>query len=247
MAAASAAAALAAAAPVAGISSARCEQSLQSGFVSASVFSVSPELRAIVRPGILWWQGARVVARDPRLDPLLAEAEVRVRANPPDESVSVRTMYKRVGLDPTKTRPSNEALLRRVRKGQPLPRINSLVDVINWCSFEFQLPYGLYDAAHVKGPVTLRLGRDGEEYAGIRKDTVHVGGRITLADEEGPFGNPTSDSARTMVTTDTTDALVVVYSPVDLAPARLVSVLDKTAERLANIAGGVEVSRTVPS
>ena len=54
-------------------------------------------------------------------------------------------MYKRVGLDPTKTRPSNEALLRRVRKDQPLPRVNSLVDVINWCSVEFQLPYGLYD------------------------------------------------------------------------------------------------------
>ena len=29
----------------------------------------------------------------------------------------------------------------------------------------------------------MRLGRDGEEYAGIRKDTVHVGGRITLVDD----------------------------------------------------------------
>ena len=211
----------------------------------AAHFALSPELATIVRPGVLWWQGARVVDRDSRLDPLLAEAEARVRANPPVESTAVRTMYKRVGLDPTKTRPSNEALLRRVRKGQPLPRVNSLVDVINWCSFEFQLPYGLYDAAHVSGDVTLRLGRDGEEYAGIRKDTVHVAGRITLVDEIGPFGNPTSDSARTMVTTNTRDALVVVFAPVDVPRARLESVLDLTAARMADTAGGAEAARVV--
>jgi DNA/RNA-binding domain of Phe-tRNA-synthetase-like protein len=212
-----------------------------------SCFSVSVELRSIVRPAILWWQGAQVVERDSRLDPLLAEAEARVRARPPEESASVRTMYKRVGLDPTKTRPSNEALLRRVRKGQPLPRINSLVDVINWCSFEFQLPYGLYDAAEIRGDVVMRLGHEGEEYAGIRKDAVHVGGRITLADDEGPFGNPTSDSARTMVTTTTHDALVVVYAPADIARARLELVVDTTAARIAQIAGGTEITRRVDS
>ena len=54
-------------------------------------------------------------------------------------------MYRRFGVDPTKTRPSSEALLRRVRKGDALPRVNNLVDVINWCSLESQLPFGLYD------------------------------------------------------------------------------------------------------
>lgn len=213
--------------------------------MSGPSFTLAAELNGIVRPGVLWWQGARVVDREAGLDSLLAAAEERIRAHPPAESASVRTMYKRVGIDPTKTRPSNEALLRRVRKGQPLPRVNSLVDVINWCSFEFQLPYGLYDAAHVQGVVTLRLGRDGEEYAGIRKDAVHVGGRITLADDRGPFGNPTSDSARTMVTTETRDALVVVFAPVDVPKARLESVLDTTSARMADIAGGVEVARLI--
>ena len=113
-------------------------------------------------------------------------------------------MYKRVGLDPTKNRPSSEALWRRVRKGDPLPRVNSLVDVINWCSLESQLPFGLYDAGRIEGPVVLRLGHPDESYAGIRKDQVHVAGRLVLADATGPFGNPTSDSARTMVTVETT-------------------------------------------
>ncbi len=176
-------------------------------------FTLDPALASIVRPGVLWFDAASVVERDHRMDAPLAEAEANVRMNPPIETTAVRTMYKRVGLDPTKTRPSSEALLRRVRKGDTLPRINSMVDVCNWCSFEFQLPYGLYDAAQIQGDVTLRIGREGESYPGIRKDEVHVGGRIALVDATGPFGNPTSDSARTMVTTATSRALLVYRGP----------------------------------
>jgi DNA/RNA-binding domain of Phe-tRNA-synthetase-like protein len=205
--------------------------------------TLAPELAAIVSPGVLWWIGATVVDRDPRLDTLLPAAESRVRLAPPAESAAVRAMYRRVGIDPTKTRPSNEALLRRVRKGESLPRINSMVDVINWCSVEFQLPYGLYDASRIEGPVTMRLGRGGEAYAGIRKDEVHVGGRITVADARGPFGNPTSDSSRTMVTTGTTGAMVIVYAPREVAGSQMARVLDTTAERIQMICGGREAGR----
>ena len=208
-------------------------------------FTLAAELTAIVKPGLLWWSGATVVAHEHRLDPLLAEAEARVRVTPPAESAAVRTMYKRVGIDPTKTRPSNEALLRRVRKGDAIPRINSLVDIVNWCSLEFQLPYGLYDLSKIAGPVTVRLGAEGESYAGIRKDDVNVGGRITVADTVGAFGNPTSDSARTMVTTATTEALVVVYAPAEIPTAQIRRVLDVTSSRMAEIVGGRETARVV--
>ena len=200
-------------------------------------FTLAPDLVAIVRPGVLWLEGAVVVERDPRLDGPLARAEAAVRVNPPEETAAVRTMYKRVGIDPTKRRPSSEALLRRVRKGGALPRINSMVDVCNWCSLECQLPYGLYDAAHIEGDVVLRLGVDGESYPGIRKDEVHVAGRITLADGQGPFGNPTSDSTRTMVTTATTRALVVVFAPRELDAGRLDRVVDLTAQRMHEFTG----------
>jgi len=209
-------------------------------------FRLAPELAAIVRPGLLWWSGATVVAHEHRLDPLLADAEARVRLSPPAESAAVRTMYKRVGIDPTKTRPSNEALLRRVRKGDTIPRINSLVDIVNWCSLEFQLPYGLYDLSKIVGDVTMRLGAAGESYAGIRKDDVNVGGRITMADSVSAFGNPTSDSARTMVTTTTTEALIVVYAPAEVPSAQTLRVMDVTATRVAEIAGGVEIARNRP-
>ena len=200
-------------------------------------FTLAPDLEAIVRPGVLWLDGATVVEREPRLDGPLAQAEAAVRVNPPEEVAAVRTMYKRVGIDPTKRRPSSEALLRRVRKGEGLPRINSMVDVCNWCSLEFQLPYGLYDAAHIEGDVVLRLGKEGESYPGIRKDDVHVGGRITLADNRGPFGNPTSDSARTMVTPATTRALVVVFAPREIDARRLDRVVEVTAQRMEEFTG----------
>lgn len=206
-------------------------------------FSLAPELASIVRPGVIWWSGATVVLHEHALDPLLAEAEARVRIAPPAESAAVRTMYKKVGIDPTKTRPSNEALLRRVRKGDTIPRINSAVDIVNWCSLEFQLPYGLYDSSKISGTVTMRLGAEGEKYAGIRKDDVNVGGRITVADDVGAFGNPTSDSARTMVTPATTELLVIVYAPIEIGKVQLERVVATTAERLQLILGGVERAR----
>ena len=208
-------------------------------------FALHAALADIIRPGVLWLDEATVVEREPRMDAPLAAAAAAVRANPPAEVTAVRTMYKRVGLDPTKTRPSSEALLRRVRKGDSLPRINSMVDVCNWCSLEFQLPYGLYDADRIDGEVELRIGREGESYPGIRKDDVHVGGRIALADRRGPFGNPTSDSARTMVTTSTRRALLVVFAPLSFDVRHLARVVDTTAARMLEFTGAHEVARVI--
>ena len=195
---------------------------------------VSPDLASIVRPASATAEPVVVVERDPALDAPLRESAVRMRAaqESADITAMVRTMYKRVGLDPTKTRPSSEALLRRIRRGDELPRINRLVDVINWCSLESQLPFGLYDLDRIQGDVVLRLGLPGEEYAGIRKDAVHVAGRLTLADAVGPFGNPTSDSARTMVTVATTRALVVIFAPAPLPSGDVNRVLALTTQRI---------------
>ena len=148
--------------------------------------SLDPELSSILVLGALVIDDLTVVERESKLDAPLAEAEHNARmAATGADPAPVRAMYRRVGLDPTKTRPSSEALLRRVSRGDSLPRINSLVDVCNWCSLEFQLPYGLYDADQISGDVELRLGREGEEYPGIRKDVVHleaVRAEVALAD-----------------------------------------------------------------
>lgn len=153
-------------------------------------------------------------------------------------AAEARALYKALGLDPTKTRPSSEALLRRVLKGQGLPTINTLVDALNLCSVRYQLPFGLYDLDNVRPPIVLRRGDTGEGYEGIRKDAVNVTGRPVLADVEGPFGNPSSDSSRTMVTVETKRALVVVYAPAMLGNARLDEVLDGTESTLTRFCDG---------
>ena len=145
-----------------------------------------------------------------------------------------RELYRRFGTDPTRMRPSSEALLRRIKKGESLPRINSLVDVANALSVQFQVPVGLYDLAKVVGDVlVIRLGRDGESYEGIGKEKVNVDGRICVADAAGPCGNPSADSARTMITTDTESAAWIYYLQVRDED------IDRTAELIAVFGRGL--------
>jgi len=208
--------------------------------------TVSPDLATILRIGVLTCDITRVMEHDTDLDDPLSQTEgVVTRSGGGFDVGPARQLYHSIGIDPTKTRPSSEALLRRVRRGDRLPRINTLVDICNWCSLEAQLPYGLYDLDRVEPPVTLRRGRPGEAYAGIRKDEVHLDGRLALADTRGPFGNPTSDSARTMVTTSARRLLVVVFGPVMVTSSAISRVLNMTATRYARFAGGVETWRWV--
>ena len=148
-----------------------------------------------------------------------------------------RELYRRFGLDPTRVRPSSEALLRRLKKGEALPRVNSLVDVANALSVQLQVPVGLYDLDKVKGDeLVIRLGAEREGYMGIGKERVNVAGRICVADADGPCGNPTADSAdsaRTMITTNTERAAWIYFLPVREDD------IDRTAELIAVFGRGL--------
>src|SRR5271156_4370338 len=126
--------------------------------------------------------------------------------------VATRAGYKALGKDPARYRGSAEALLRRVIAGKGLPRINNVVDVINLVSVESRLPVGLYDLANVQGDILFRAGRAGETYKGIGKYDLNLQGLPVFCDAAGPHGSPTSDSERTMVTTETKRVVAVVIS-----------------------------------
>jgi DNA/RNA-binding domain of Phe-tRNA-synthetase-like protein len=149
-----------------------------------------------------------------------------------------RALFHLLDIDPTKTRPSSEALLRRVLQGKGLPQVSPVVDVCNLCSLEQQFPLGLYDLDRIGGRPKARVGREGEGYEGIRKDRVNVAGRLTLADDHGPFGAPTSDSLRTSITSATSRVLVVVFCPRERAGAHLSTALEQIAERLGRYCRG---------
>ena len=122
-----------------------------------------------------------------------------------------RAAYKAFGRNPGRYRVSSETLLRRVRRGDDLYHINSVVDVNNLISIESGLPVGSYDLTHIQGSITLRKAEKGEGYTGIGKDFLDMENMLALADDEGIFCSSMSDPTRAMVTEQTQDVLVVIY------------------------------------
>ena len=204
---------------------------------SGSAARVEDDLREAARLALVF--GSPVLPA-PSGDALVAEMDTRssafAAANAGRSPAGIpglgaaRDLYRAFGIDPTRTRPSSEALARRVLQGKGLPRILNAVDLCNLCALRDLLPFGLYDAERVTPPVTFRRGRQGEAFAGIRKEDVHLQGRPVLADREGPFGNPTSDSLRTSVTPQTRSLVMVIFAPAAYPADRLKRHADDTAE-----------------
>jgi DNA/RNA-binding domain of Phe-tRNA-synthetase-like protein len=202
-------------------------------------FKVDDSLRGVLALGLLDAEGIHPGPPPPEFDQerdqLIARLVGHYAGKQPADIPGVaetRAMFHQLDIDPTKTRPSSEALLRRVLQGKGLPRVLGAVDVCNLCSLEHQLPLGLYDRDLVKGTIEMRVGREGEGYPGIRKQRVNLRGRMLLADQLGPFGAPTSDSARTAVSAQTTNLLVVLFCPLERAGRDLSSALEQIADRL---------------
>ena len=131
-------------------------------------------------------------------------------ALPPGFALS-RRLYKSFRIDPTKHRPSSEALWRRLRDRNDFPAVNPLVDLTNLLSLRFQICFGLYDMERIHGPIRIVLGEDGDQYQGIRKETLNFAVKIVLRDDQGAFGNPSADSQRASVQPTSLDVLQVLF------------------------------------
>ena len=63
--------------------------------------------------------------------------------------------YKRLGKDPNRYRPSAEALRRRILRGLPLYKIDTLVDIVNLVSIRSGYSIGGFDADKIVGGLEL--------------------------------------------------------------------------------------------
>ncbi|HEX9944792.1 MAG TPA: phenylalanine--tRNA ligase beta subunit-related protein [Thermoanaerobaculia bacterium] len=125
---------------------------------------------------------------------------------------AVRGLFRAAGCDPTRYRPSSEALLRRVLKGEDLPAIHPFVDLNNCLSMALAVPSCAAEEGSFTPPVVLRSGRTGESYESLR-GPFNLEGKPLRADAEGPFGTPITDSQRVKVTNSTRRAWMVAYLP----------------------------------
>ena len=124
---------------------------------------------------------------------------------------AVRAAFKTCGKDPSRYRPSSEALTRRALSGKPLYYVNNVVDSGNLVSLMTGIPVGCYDAAKIEGDIHLTLGCAGEAYEGLGRGEINLEGLPVLRDNIGPFGSPFSDSARTAVNDSTHKLIFVIY------------------------------------
>ena len=121
-----------------------------------------------------------------------------------------RDGYKKMGKDPSHTRPACEALLRRVVKGNNLYRLGDVIDLGNILSIETLRSVCVVDKDKLVNDVVIRLGTKEDIYEGINRGLINVTNIPVYTDEIGPFGCPTSDTLRTCVTSSTKSILVMI-------------------------------------
>ncbi len=129
------------------------------------------------------------------------------------EIQDMRQIFKAIGTDPSRYRPSAEALIRRLINGKSIPSINPAVDINNYISVKYKIPIGVYDLDEINPPIEVRIGKEGERYQAINNRIFNLKNKIAAFDRNGGFGSPISDSKRTMTTFRTRNLLVIFYAP----------------------------------
>jgi DNA/RNA-binding domain of Phe-tRNA-synthetase-like protein len=122
-----------------------------------------------------------------------------------------RAAYKALGKDPSRYRPSAEALLRRIISGKELYSVNNVVNLINLISFTSGFSIGGYDADSINGEITLEKGLASDYYEGLGRGQLNIENLPILRDLTGAFGCPTSDSERTGIRSETKNCLWVFF------------------------------------
>ena len=124
---------------------------------------------------------------------------------------ATREAYRRLGKDPSRYRPSAEALRRRLLRGLELYRIDTLVDLINLVSLRTGYSIGGFDADKIQGTdLCLGVGQAGEPFEGIGRGVLNIEGLPVWRDAQGGIGTPTSDHERTKMDVGTRHILAII-------------------------------------
>jgi DNA/RNA-binding domain of Phe-tRNA-synthetase-like protein len=214
-----------------------------------AVLELRPDYTAL----IIVAEGLRPGPSDEASDALLSDAEARARAAlagrdagdlPP--VASWRAAYQAFGAKPKRTRPSVEALLRRVEAG--LPRIDRVTDIYNAISVRHLLPVGGEDFAQYRGPARLARAAGDEPF-----DTVRDGQPVTDHPEPGEVIWRDDDGVtcrcwnwrqcvRTRITHDTTSAVFILDGLAELGPGGLAGAGRDLASQLTALHPGARLS-----
>ena len=153
--------------------------------------------------------------------------------------------YRVLGKDPSRYRPSAEALTRRIVMGKDLFWINNIVDILNLISLESGFSIGGYDADKITGNIEFGIGKENEPYQAIGRGELNIENLPLFRDQLGAFGSPTSDSLRTMVTENTTRFLMVIID--FYGNEKLESTIDKSVALYRKFVKAQDISTQIVS
>jgi DNA/RNA-binding domain of Phe-tRNA-synthetase-like protein len=169
-----------------------------------------------------------------------AEAHLRsrglARASDHPHIAAWRAAFSAFGAKPSRYPSSAEALIGRVLKGQPLPRVNALVDLYNAVSVRHVVPLGGEDADRLEGPLRLSIATGDEPFdpRGDGGDAEHAAaGEIVWRDDRGVTCRRWNwrQGRRTQLTDATTRAFFVL----DRLDGLAVDELHQAADELSDL------------
>ncbi|MFY9927936.1 MAG: phenylalanine--tRNA ligase beta subunit-related protein [Streptosporangiaceae bacterium] len=219
----------------------------------ASVGDAVTELRPDYTALIIVAEHLRPGPTDEAADALLAEAEAGARAVLAGRAAADlepvaawRQAYQAFGAKPKRTRPSVEALLRRVEAG--LPRIDRLTDIYNAVSVRHLLPVGGEDLSRYAGPARLVRAAGDEPFDTVRDGepaTEHPEpGEVIWRDDAGVTCRCWNwrQCVRTRITHSTTRAMFILDGLGELGPQGLLAAGQDLTGQLTRLNPGVQLS-----
>jgi DNA/RNA-binding domain of Phe-tRNA-synthetase-like protein len=135
-----------------------------------------------------------------------------------------RDFYWKLGIDPTKTRPAGEALVRRVLCGDELPNVSTVVDAYNLASVKTMVPMSGFNRDCIAPPFQVRFARNDEAFTGIgmKAPMSLKENMLVLTDKKQVLCiYPYRDSDKTKITLETTNATIVGYGAPGILQNRL--------------------------
>ncbi|MFT8362898.1 MAG: phenylalanine--tRNA ligase beta subunit-related protein [Sporolactobacillus sp.] len=149
-----------------------------------------------------------------------------------------RRIFKAVGTDPSRYRPSQEALLRKIARDGAPHHVNSAVDLNNFFSVQHGIPMGIYNLGTLEPPIQLIIGSEQDTYDALNGRQMSMANKIVAVDQQGAFGSPIVDSRRSALTESAEDALQMVYLRPSMKEADASRMLEKMAEMFVQVHGG---------
>ena len=152
-----------------------------------------------------------------------------------------RDFFWKIKVDPTKTRPAAEALIRRVLRGRPLPKINSLVDAYNLASMKSEIAFAAFDADELGDSLLMRFACEGEEFLGIgMAKLVHLTGSEVVIADNGKLVAiyPYRDAEEANITQKTRNVLFIACGVPGIDEEKLRLALDLSFKFVTRFCGG---------